>query len=153
MPKTTFVGIKAPISGDALGIKQTIENIIEENLDSKSHPEFLQKFYRKVVNVNFDGASVMSGHAAGVQALMKKEQPGLLYTHCVAHKLELATLDAIKGDAYLLVFEENINAIFFFSLTRYLFVLILLGTTHVNAQIKYNKICTRQILHGIKLKI
>ena len=112
MPKTTFVGIKAPISGDALGIKQTIENIIEENLDSKSHPEFLQQFYRKVVNVNFDGASVMSGHVAGVQALMKKEQPGLLYTHCVAHKLELATLNAIKGDAYLLDFEENINAIF-----------------------------------------
>ena len=72
MPKTTFVGIKAPISEDALAIKQTIENISEENLDSKSHPEFLQQFYRKVVNVNFDGASVMSGHVAGVQALMNK---------------------------------------------------------------------------------
>ena len=56
----------------------------------------------------------MSGHVAGVQALMKKEQPGLLYTHCVAHELELATLDAIKSDAYLLVFEENINTVFRF---------------------------------------
>ena len=52
--------------------------------------------YLKLVYVNFDGASVMSGHVSGVQQRMMENVPGLLYTHCVAHVLELAMLDSMK---------------------------------------------------------
>ena len=57
----------------------------------------------------------MSGHISGVQARIKEKVPGLLYTHCVAHILELAILDSIKfDDSYLEKFNDNINGIFKF---------------------------------------
>ena len=52
----------------------------------------------------------MSGHINGVQAKFKLLQPGSIYTHCVAHKLELAVLDAInRGDNYLKEFDDLMN--------------------------------------------
>lgn len=63
---------------------------------------------------NFDGANVMSGHLNGVQARIKIKQPGCVYLWCVAHRLELAVLDAIKNDSYLKDFEETVNSIFKF---------------------------------------
>ena len=41
--------------------------------------------------------------------------PGLLYTHCVAHMLELAVLDSMKfDDSYLEKFHDNLKGIFKF---------------------------------------
>ena len=34
-----------------------------------------------------DGASVMTGKLAAVQALLKHEYPWLIYVHCAAHRL------------------------------------------------------------------
>ena len=57
----------------------------------------------------------MSGHVKGVQKRLKDLQFGLVYTHCVAHRLELAVLDSIKfDDTYLASFDLNINNIFKF---------------------------------------
>ena len=81
---------------------------------------YLNEIYKKLVNVNFDGASVMSGNNSGVQMKMKAKQ-GLFYTHCVVHCIELAVLDSIKGDPYLQEFDNGINKIFqfyFYSPTR-----------------------------------
>ena len=48
-----------------------------------------------------------------VQKRFKDHQPGLIYTRCVAHRLELAVLVSIKtDDNYLTVFDENKNSIF-----------------------------------------
>ena len=76
----------------------------------------MENFYQKLITVNFEGASVMSGHKSGVQKRLKDiQQPGLIYTHCVAHRLELAMLDALKlKDDYLHRFDENINGLFKF---------------------------------------
>ena len=38
----------------------------------------------------YDGASNMSSHRAGVQALILRECPKALYVHCCAHSLNLA---------------------------------------------------------------
>lgn len=55
----------------------------------------------------------MSGHVSGVQTRLKELRDGLLYTHCVAHLLELAVLDAIKFDNdYLGLFNDTLNGIF-----------------------------------------
>ena len=59
-------------------------------------------FYKKLVNANFD------------RARLKEKQKGLIYTHCVAHRLELAVLDSITFDTYLSEFDEGINNIFHF---------------------------------------
>ena len=57
--------------------------------------------------------SVMSGHVS-VQARIKQKQPAVVYTDCIAHRLELAVLDSIKCDNYLKEFDERINKIFYF---------------------------------------
>ena len=70
-----------------------------------SDEEYLKNIYKKLLNGNFDGASVMSGYKSGVQTRLKVNQPGLIYTHCTAHRLELSMLDSIKFDKYLKIFR------------------------------------------------
>ena len=69
------------------------------------------------MNCNFDDTSGMSGHVSGVQARIKEKQPAV-YTHCMAHKLELAVLDSIKCDNCLKQFDERINISILFLLAR-----------------------------------
>ena len=55
----------------------------------------------------------MSGHVSGVQTQLKKRRDGVLYTHCVAHLLELTVLDVIKfEDTYIEMFNDTLNGIF-----------------------------------------
>ena len=49
-----------------------------------------------IIGIAADGASVMSGHVAGVQALLKKRYPWLIYVHCMAHRLSLVVVKSIK---------------------------------------------------------
>ena len=77
-----------------------------------SDEEYLNNVYKKLLNCNFDRASVMSGPISGVQTHLKAIQPGMIYTHCTAHRLELSMLDSIKFDKYLETFNENVNNIF-----------------------------------------
>ena len=123
-PYTHFAGIKNPAKGDAAGIFKAIEDVLislkqANNLEDDA--TFLDAVYNKLVNCNFDGANVMSGSKTGVQTRLREKQPGIVYTHCVAHRLELATLDSLKFDSYLEKFDETINNIFkfyFYSPTR-----------------------------------
>ena len=58
---------------------------------------------------------MISGYKSGVQKRFKDNQAALIYTHCVAHRLELAVLDAIKfDDDYLELFDSTIKGIFKF---------------------------------------
>ena len=60
-------------------------------------------------NHNFDEANVVSRSNSELE-------PGLLYTHCLAHELELAVVDSIKIDSYLKVFDTTIKNVFTFKL-------------------------------------
>ncbi|KAJ8301583.1 hypothetical protein KUTeg_020570 [Tegillarca granosa] len=96
LPKTQFVDI-VPLSsansdGVLKGIDTGLENIglTREKVDSK------------IVGCNFDGASVMMGNKSGVSSKIKERlRRGIIMIHCVAHNLELAVLDAVKGISYL----------------------------------------------------
>ncbi|XP_066969108.1 zinc finger MYM-type protein 1-like [Macrobrachium rosenbergii] len=44
----------------------------------------------------YDGASVMSGWASGVQARVAEKVPHAIYIHCYAHRLNLVLIDCIK---------------------------------------------------------
>ena len=44
----------------------------------------------------YDGASVMSGYNAGVQALIQAQCPQAVYVHCYAHCLNLVLIDVVK---------------------------------------------------------
>lgn len=45
---------------------------------------------------SYDGASVMSGRFNGVQAKVKVKYPYAIYTHCMAHRVNLVVLDMCK---------------------------------------------------------
>jgi len=49
-----------------------------------------------IVAQSFDGASVMSGRFNGVQAKVKEMYPYAIYTHCMAHRVNLVVLDMCK---------------------------------------------------------
>ena len=107
---TKFVGIESPTSVDAKGLTSAIFNCIKSFNQSDQDPEEnLESDFKRSVNVNFDSASVMSGHVSGVQIQLKKRRDGLPYTHCVAHLLDLAVLDAMKfEDTYLEKFNDTL---------------------------------------------
>ena len=114
-PITQFAGLKNPMKADALGIISAIEDVMKSlNVSELSDEEYLEAVYKKLVNGNFDGVSVMSRNKSDVQARLKEKQPGMVYTHCTAHRLELAMLDCIKSDQYLPKFDDYINKIFKF---------------------------------------
>ena len=116
-PVTKFVTVENPLTVDAAGITDALKKGISslKLCPDETSESFLDNFYKRLVNVNFDGASVMSGHVSGVQKRFKDVQPGLIYTHCVAHRLELAVLDAIKSDDnYLEKFDAIVNDVFKF---------------------------------------
>ena len=115
-PQTKFAGIDNPITVDAMGITNSILKTVKSLNNTKlNEEEYVDHVLNRLVNVNFDGAAVMSGHLTGVQARLKEMKEGLIYTHCVAHALELAVLDAIKFDStYLETFNDNLNGIFKF---------------------------------------
>ncbi|XP_060881711.1 zinc finger MYM-type protein 1-like [Metopolophium dirhodum] len=50
-----------------------------------------------IVAQSYDGASVMAGHLGGVQAKIKQQFPCAIYTHCMAHRLNLIVVDMCKG--------------------------------------------------------
>ena len=61
---------------------------------------------------NFDGCNVMLGHKGGVITKIKEVIPTALGIHCVAHKLELAVLDASKSCPQMAKFEDALKGIF-----------------------------------------
>ena len=118
---TKFVDIihleKANSEGFFNAIHESIKNVNDvkfkqivgdENVE-EAHKEFQEKTikycYEKVVACNFDGASVISGKKDGVQAKTCRQQPGCMYLWCIAHRLELALLDAVKHEILLAIFS------------------------------------------------
>lgn len=50
-----------------------------------------------IVAQSYDGASVMSGNMNGVQAKIREQHPATVYTHCMAHRLNLVVVDTCKS--------------------------------------------------------
>jgi len=46
---------------------------------------------------SYDGASVMSGNLNGVQSKIKDFYPCAIYTHCMAHRLNVVVVDTCKN--------------------------------------------------------
>jgi len=50
----------------------------------------------KIIPQSYDDASVMSGHLHGVQSRIKEHYPSAIYTHCMAHHLNLVVVNTCK---------------------------------------------------------
>lgn len=90
-PITKFLGIKHLEHDHPDGTLAAIEKAVCKHVGDT------ETMYQKGVNCNFDGASVMSGVHGGVRTKMQEKHPAMSFTHCIAHKLELAVLDRVKS--------------------------------------------------------
>ena len=88
--KLSFLYLKDVKKADAPGIKTAIEDSFH------SLGILPSELYSKLIGFGADGASVNSGNKNGVKALLEEKAPWLIYTWCVAHKLELALKDALS---------------------------------------------------------
>lgn len=86
--KERFIGfIDCSYKQDAETLSQLILGYLKQcNLNSKV----------AIIAQSYDGASVMSGQFNGVQAKIKSKYPYAIYTHCMAHKVNLVVLDMFK---------------------------------------------------------
>ncbi|KAJ8037620.1 Adenylosuccinate lyase [Holothuria leucospilota] len=102
-----FVSIVELDDATAVGIQKGIHSGLSE-----IGQETKEIRVAKMVSVCFDGASVMMGAKGGVATLEKKDIPRLVEIHCVAHRLELAVLDALKSNSYLKEVEDIIEEVY-----------------------------------------
>lgn len=62
--------------------------------------------------ITTDGAAVMVGRHNGVVTRMKDTIPGLLSSHCISHRLALASGSAADSVPYLIKYQDIVNAIY-----------------------------------------
>ena len=58
----------------------------------------------------YDGAAVMSGHIAGVQAIIRQDYPFAFFSHCVAHRLNLVLCQSASSIPSIKVVFANVSA-------------------------------------------
>ncbi|XP_025416749.1 zinc finger MYM-type protein 1-like isoform X1 [Sipha flava] len=79
-----FVDVSENQNADSLCAK--IFEFLTENQLDKYH----------IVAQSYDGASVMSGKFNGVQSKVKNKFPYAIYTHCMAHRMNIVVIDMCK---------------------------------------------------------
>lgn len=96
----------------------------------------IEKTPDKLISQSYDGAAVMSGQHAGVQAKIKQKYPFAHFVHCYAHQLNLIMSKAASANTQVRVFFGNLKDIpaFFHNSPQRVEVL--------------NKIVGRKIPHG-----
>ena len=72
----------------------------------------------KLLMQTYDGATVMSGHVAGVQALVREEYPFAFFFHCAAHRLNLVSCQSAASISSVKVFFANVSAFSTFTSLR-----------------------------------
>ena len=86
--QNTYMGIGQLASASAIGHKE----LMEETFRAAQ-----VEWKAKTVGFGLDGASVMLGCRNGLAVKLKGDIPHLVEIHCAAHRLELASVSAIKG--------------------------------------------------------
>ena len=62
--------------------------------------------------ISTDGAAVMVGIKSGLVQKLTGMVPGILATHCIAHRLALSCCSAADKIPYLVKFQELLNSIY-----------------------------------------
>ncbi|XP_077977576.1 zinc finger protein 862-like [Glandiceps talaboti] len=107
LPQNKFLSIQAVENAHAEGVLQSIDKGFQQGLGLNG-----QQWRMKSVGFGADGASVMMGRKNGVAALIKRDVPYLIEMHCVAHRLELGVLKAIKEETFLQDAKDMLQGIY-----------------------------------------
>ena len=94
-----FVDVSADRT--AASISRVVKSILEPHSDIINN---------KLIMQTYDGASVMSGHLNGVQALIRQEYPFAYFVHCAAHRLNLVLCQAVSSISPVKIFFTNVGA-------------------------------------------
>ena len=103
-PVNTYMATQELDHVNAQGHLDCIDDAVSDN--------GLPDWKDKLVGFGSDGASVMVGQVSGVVGLLKVEIPYLMDIHCLAHKLELGAMDAIKDQAAMKDVFDILNGIY-----------------------------------------
>ena len=103
VPTCSVFALKVPISQDAAGIKQAIEESFRE--------KGLSDILEKTVFLSSDGAATDSGLVSGLITLFKQDKPWVAIVWCFSHHLELALKDALSSEFELV--EESLRHLFY----------------------------------------
>ena len=68
--------------------------------------------FTKCISVSTDGASVMTGIRSRVTTLFKQQNPFIVTSHCIAHRLALGVSQAANSYNYLKKFQGTLNEIY-----------------------------------------
>ncbi|XP_076308476.1 zinc finger protein 862-like [Tachypleus tridentatus] len=103
-PQTYFLGICELYKANAENIfTKVISMLSEKGIEVKNS-----------CSVSSDGAAVMVGSKSGVVTRLKQFVPGVLATHCIAHKLTLSCATGADSIPYLVKYQDIMNSIFKF---------------------------------------
>lgn len=94
-----------------MDVKGSNATDIAEELDQHMATVGILNWKDRLIGLGTDGASVNMGSQGGLGAILKKDIPHLMQVHCVAHKLELAVLDACKTVKYVADFQTTVKGI------------------------------------------
>ena len=67
-----------------------------------------------IVAQAYDGASVMSGSQNGVQAKVRERHSAAVYTHCMAHRLNLVLVESCKTTRHARVLFDVLESLYCF---------------------------------------
>ena len=104
LPVNRFLTVQSVKHANADGILQAIDNGFNY--------ANVMNWKDGLVGFGADGASVMMGRQNGVLKKIKDDVPHLIEMHCVAHKLELAILDAFKDESILTELKDLLQGIY-----------------------------------------
>jgi len=79
----------------------------------------------KLVGQCYDGTYVMSGYLTGLQARVKELASNALFTHCLAHRLNLVLQHGYRINAKFRIYFANLTGItaYFHNFTIYVLML------------------------------
>jgi len=66
---------------------------------------------KKLIGQCYDSASVMAGHVNGLQVKVKEVAPNALFTHCLAHRLNLVLQHGYSANTQCRIFFANMTGI------------------------------------------
>ena len=98
-PHTYFLGITKLGRANA----DSIHSALLELLRTKGIDIMLLR------GISTDGAAVMVGNKSGLVQKLKGMVPGILATHCIAHRLALSCCSGADKIPYLVKFQELLN--------------------------------------------
>lgn len=90
-----YLTVVRPQSVTARGLFKVLESVLQD----LGIPEVSAKHCNKLVGIGTDGASTNIA-ANGLKGLVEECLPWMFWMWCLAHRLELAVKDALKGTAF-----------------------------------------------------